>query len=131
MAARKGLEKWAEWTGTSLDALHDPRDGGVGDVLVFLMAPPDDDVGPVDVLVREPLVGVLDRDGADLDAVLFLQVFGEMVAQVIGIGLFLGFLLFVPHEDAERGAIGHRISFDQVPTIRLWAPIRSSPQHAP
>src|SRR6185295_1083783 len=100
-----------------LDAFDDPRDPRVGDVAVLLVAPPDDDLGPVDVLVRQPLAGILDADRADLAVILLFQVLGQVVAQVVRIDLLLGLLLLVPDQNAKRraGIANHEFSFGVVP----------------
>ena len=89
------------------DAIRNALDGGVGDVVVVHMPPPEQDVGVVDRLFGAALIGIVERGGRDGEFGEFFQVRGDGAVHAVGIDLghfrILFFVpAFVPDEDADR-----------------------------
>src|SRR6202034_3201742 len=66
------------------------------------MPPPDQDLTVIERTTREPLARIVDADGSHRDSRLGPEVFGDLIAQEIGVGLLLGGLLLVPDDNPDR-----------------------------
>lgn len=92
---------------SSDDAIEDALSIFIGDVVMADMSPPDQDIGPVEVLVGEALIGIIEGDGADVEFGIGegLELGGDFVAEKIFVGFFLPGLSFVPDKDVNGGVV--------------------------
>ena len=94
----------------------DPLDDVAADLgrklSVAAMSPPDQDIGLVERLGGNALIGVIEADRVNLEARLFLQISSDFVAKEIVIGLSLFGLLLIPDKDSNRAVLGGQVRDD-------------------
>ena len=88
-----------------LDPLDDRLTDLRLDLAISHMSPPDQHVTTVEHAPGKALPGVVQTDGLHGNARLQLEVSGDLIAQKVGVSLFLGGLLFVPDDDSDRLAL--------------------------
>lgn len=84
------------------------------DLAISNMPPPDENLGRVERLGGEPLIGVIEPHGLHTDLRLLAEIPRNRIPQKLVVGLFLSRLLLVPHHDANGiGGDGLQTSREQ------------------